>query len=72
MNTYVVITQMIDNGEVLPAGSLIREDRFTADRIALQLSLGLIAPVSAPQPEPDASASAAPVKASKSPAAAKE
>lgn len=63
MNTYVVITQMIDSGEILPAGSVIREDRFTADRIALQLALGLIAPASAPQPEPDASASTSPVAA---------
>jgi len=61
MNTYVVLTQMNDAGEILPVGALIREDRFPADRIALQLALGLIAPA----PEP--SAGAAPVRARKAP-----
>lgn len=70
MQTYVVITQMNADGEILPAGALIREDRFTAERIERQLALGLIALV--PQDVPEEPASAAPASARKSPAAAKE
>jgi len=58
MDEFIVITQMIDNGEVIPVGSIIRGDRFVQARIEEQLRCGLIARVTEAPAETPAEAPA--------------
>ncbi len=70
MDTYLVTTNLNADGAIIPAGTVVRQDRFAAERLALLLSLGLLTQV---LPEAaEAPTVAAPTRARKSPETAKE
>lgn len=52
MGTYLVLSNLNHNGDILFAGSTFRQDRFTGETLERLISLGLV--VRLPDAEPDA------------------